>query len=651
MSDTPELISEIDRFVKSWRDISSVYEKLALEVRERCEDGLSARAVKCIISHRAKPGKSLKGSIERRQRTRMSEGKTAYENEDQIKDDMVDLAGVRVALYFPDDLQRVQEYINEDFEEAKPPLVWGVNQSGQVVNEEIGSRFLGYRATHFRVRLKKEYGHRETKDELLGRTVEVQVTSVVMHAWADIHHDLIYKPYAGALSADERRILDLINGLAHTGEVALQQLQALLEKRVNQLDRKFADQYELGAWFKTYVTERFKDVFKNYPPHMELSKLLLDTIRLQGLDTPRALQACLDDAQAVHPLPSTESLFEPIKVILERMESMLGQGTRSQSVDMTRWALLRIVARHMTPVEQPDQDRMEKICLRASIFVSSINMALSLGHDPNQITIDIQDIAKTVGISSWSNWILPIILGGDDTQATEELEATVDILWKEYLSALKDWVTFEVEDTSEDEGESKNEPDGFPERYNSALLWLIGFALSAGLGMMASPNNLRISGNPSEKTFMWPGALGWPSRKAEVMTPRKRKSEKRSENPDRNDVPHNPLTPQNPDRSLHEPPCELVFVLSPSGIWHTREFARNNSWFYSKVSFTKIMKGEQWIELRQPYLEEKGTPKEVTRAEPQVTHDSKELRSMEERIKELESTIVELQGAGHNQNQ
>ncbi|KAK0715530.1 hypothetical protein B0H67DRAFT_580917 [Lasiosphaeris hirsuta] len=58
---------------------------------------------------------------------------------------------------------------------------------------------MGYRATNFRVGLKPDStGTRSPREQK--KMVEIQVTSVVMHAWADVHHDLIYKPYSGDIT-------------------------------------------------------------------------------------------------------------------------------------------------------------------------------------------------------------------------------------------------------------------------------------------------------------------------------------------------------------------------------------------------------------------------------------------------------------------
>ncbi len=46
-----------------------------------------------------------------------------------------------------------------------------------------------------------------------------------MHSWAEVEHDLVYKPINGKLSDEEYAILDEINGLVLSGEIALERLQ------------------------------------------------------------------------------------------------------------------------------------------------------------------------------------------------------------------------------------------------------------------------------------------------------------------------------------------------------------------------------------------------------------------------------------------
>ena len=62
--------------------------------------------------------------------------------------------------------------------------------------------------------------------------IEIQVASVLMHAWSEVEHDLVYKPLQGTLSDEELAILDELNGLVLAGEIALERLQNAGNERI-----------------------------------------------------------------------------------------------------------------------------------------------------------------------------------------------------------------------------------------------------------------------------------------------------------------------------------------------------------------------------------------------------------------------------------
>jgi hypothetical protein len=74
-----------------------------------------------------------------------------------------------------------------------------------------------------------------------------------MHAWAEIEHDLIYKPENGNVSDDEEAILDEVNGLVLTGEVALEGLQRALQRRLTEKDAPFDSHYDLAAYLHRWL--------------------------------------------------------------------------------------------------------------------------------------------------------------------------------------------------------------------------------------------------------------------------------------------------------------------------------------------------------------------------------------------------------------
>ncbi len=92
---------------------------------------------------------------------------------------------------------------------------------------------------------------------------EIQVASVLMHAWSEVEHDLVYKPFSGNLTEEELTILDEINGLVLTGEIALERLQKAITERTKK-QPEITDKYDLtNLIFSNYKNNFNKINFGN----------------------------------------------------------------------------------------------------------------------------------------------------------------------------------------------------------------------------------------------------------------------------------------------------------------------------------------------------------------------------------------------------
>jgi|SRR3569833_1283929 len=105
------------------------YGKLYDSVRKILVDELNTLKIKHEIYDRGSEGSadgkaksptSARRTILRRQKEREQK----YETMEEIINDMHDLAGLRVALYYPNDFAKVEKLIVGRFEEAKPPQDW-----------------------------------------------------------------------------------------------------------------------------------------------------------------------------------------------------------------------------------------------------------------------------------------------------------------------------------------------------------------------------------------------------------------------------------------------------------------------------------------------------------------------------------------------
>jgi len=233
----------IEDFVARYRKEFDFYDQSARLVAQTLEGALQAAGIRAIVTSRAKSV----GRLERKCRQREAEKK--YASVQDIYDDIIDLAGVRVALYFPGERNEVDKLVKELLTLLGPPKKFQTEDAPKTFptgGDPYEKRFSGYWATHYRVRLRdssltdaqKRYGEAR---------IEIQVASVLMHAWAEVEHDLAYKPLEGHLSEEEYAILDELNGLVMAGEIALERLQRAGEARVAAGGREFANHYDLAA--------------------------------------------------------------------------------------------------------------------------------------------------------------------------------------------------------------------------------------------------------------------------------------------------------------------------------------------------------------------------------------------------------------------
>lgn len=225
----------IDEFVARYTKEYDFYQQAGRLAAQLIESSLRAAGIRSIVTSRAKSVSRLEDKCRQRSAT------SPYSSVDAIFDDIVDLSGVRVALYFPAERQQVHLLVTRLFRQIGERKEFP--DSSKTTTDK---RFSGYSAFHYRVQLK-EAELSEIDRRYSAARIEIQVASVLMHAWAEVDHDLVYKPLKGELSDEERIILDQLNGMILAGEIALELLQRAGEARVAVDGRRFENHYELAA--------------------------------------------------------------------------------------------------------------------------------------------------------------------------------------------------------------------------------------------------------------------------------------------------------------------------------------------------------------------------------------------------------------------
>lgn len=238
----------INQFVENYKKKMTFYDMAGRLAAAQLEDAMQAAGIRAIVTSRAKNLGRLKSKVLHRNAARP----TPYKNMKEIYEDIADLSGVRVSLYFPGDRDKVHALISDLFtiqeirqfpEQSKPPT--------------YNKRFSGYWANHYRANMKEENLTLQQK-KYTSAKLEIQVASVLMHAWSEVEHDLLYKPLQGTLSDEELAIIDELNGLLLVGEIALERLQSAGNERIRNKNTTFASQYDLASYLYNYLSNNFR---------------------------------------------------------------------------------------------------------------------------------------------------------------------------------------------------------------------------------------------------------------------------------------------------------------------------------------------------------------------------------------------------------
>ena len=122
------------------------------------------------VEHRVKEEKSLAGKLERK-----GDGYNSFE-------DITDILGCRVICFLADEVDKVGKKIEEKF------VVDWENSSNK--KDLLKENAFGYLSLHYICSLP--FGDK-WPDEICGKKFEIQIRTILQHAWSAIHHDIGYK--------------------------------------------------------------------------------------------------------------------------------------------------------------------------------------------------------------------------------------------------------------------------------------------------------------------------------------------------------------------------------------------------------------------------------------------------------------------------
>jgi len=199
-------LKAIDAFEK----VRPLYEDFAEALRSILRETLSHRKIKAAsIEARAKALDSLG-----RKAALASENDPSQPKYIDPLREITDLAAVRVITFFPKTVISVDEVVREELDVVER------TDKGALLRQE--EKF-GYQSVHYLVKLKKNRTELPEYARFRALIGEVQVRTVLQHAWAEIEHDIQYHSAETIPLAIRRRFMTLAGLL----ELADREFQAI----------------------------------------------------------------------------------------------------------------------------------------------------------------------------------------------------------------------------------------------------------------------------------------------------------------------------------------------------------------------------------------------------------------------------------------
>jgi len=182
--------------------------------------------------------------------------------------EITDIIGIRIIAFLESDVDQVEVIIKSEFE---------IDEENSIDKRQLKSDQFGYRSLHIVAELNEERCSLSEYKKYKEQKFEIQIRSVLQHAWAEIEHDLGYKSKA-SIPEEYRRDFNRLAALLETADLEFDRLKNSLkeyEENVSELIRKEPenvpiDQASLRAFIladptfeeaRNFLRKRWKCIF------------------------------------------------------------------------------------------------------------------------------------------------------------------------------------------------------------------------------------------------------------------------------------------------------------------------------------------------------------------------------------------------------
>jgi ppGpp synthetase/RelA/SpoT-type nucleotidyltranferase len=218
--------------------------------------------------------------------------KKHYENP---LNEITDLAGVRVITYFDSDAKKVSNTLSNLFE-TDPEH--SIDKS-----EQLGIDRVGYRSIHFVTKFSEDRCKLPEYQRFEGMYFEIQIRTILQHAWAEIEHDRNYK-FSGVLPPEIQRRFKVLSGVL---ELADREFDSI-SKSIDEYSKDVAEKTNIGdlaipinsTSLRGYLQNKFSTLVElgmspEFGPDDSGSIEIIEELKGYGIDSLEQLDKIVPD--------------------------------------------------------------------------------------------------------------------------------------------------------------------------------------------------------------------------------------------------------------------------------------------------------------------------------------------------------------------
>ncbi|QXP70660.1 hypothetical protein H0I29_00695 [Polaribacter sp. R2A056_3_33] len=207
-----------NKFLNEFSELSPTLERFKTKVETLVQDLLENENIQYhVIESRTKTLSSFKSKLE-----------TKGEKYDNPLEEIIDLVGLRVILYYLEDVSKVRDLIEKEFK------VIPEHSSDKIKN--LKPNEFGYLSVHSVIKLDTKRAKLTEWKKYKNISAEIQIRTVLQHSWASISHILLYKKEADIPNVLKRK-LNRLSGLLELADEQFQELkieQELTLKKISE---------------------------------------------------------------------------------------------------------------------------------------------------------------------------------------------------------------------------------------------------------------------------------------------------------------------------------------------------------------------------------------------------------------------------------